>query len=130
MTKVEDLKEKIREIFYHNYSPKKSRLILRDSNRLEKMISEATAVNAHEYTDLTMEMAWANGFVCSVLLLALSAIIIFRWVNIDELEAQVDYQISFQVWRGASYLIIFNWVCAVVCYLLNKWKINYRLILL
>lgn len=42
----------------------------------------------------------------------------------------MNYQVSFQVWRGASYLIIFNWVCAVVCYLLTRWKINYKLVLL
>lgn len=41
-----------------------------------------------------------------------------------------DYKIKFQIWRGASYPIIFNWVCAVVFYLLNRWNINYRLVML
>lgn len=54
----------------------------------------------------------------------------FRQINIDELETKVGYQVRFQIWRGASYLIIFNWVCAIVFYLLSRWNINYKLVLL
>jgi len=36
----------------------------------------------------------------------------------------------FRIWRGASYLIYFNWILGIVFYLLNKFKINYKLILI
>lgn len=62
--------------------------------------------------------------------MTLGAIIIFRQINIDELENTVNYQVRFQIWRGASYLIIFNWVCAVVFYLLTRWNINYKLVIM
>jgi hypothetical protein len=77
-----------------------------------------------------METVWLNGFICAILLIALVAIIVFREVNIDRLETVPDYQIKFQIWRGASYLIIFNWVCATVFYLMKHWNINYQLVLL
>jgi hypothetical protein len=65
-----------------------------------------------------------------VLLFALAAIIIFRQINITALEINIDYDTQFQVWRGASYLISFNWMIAIVFYLLDYLGINYRLILL
>jgi hypothetical protein len=64
------------------------------------------------------------------LLVALIAIISFRTANLAELEASASYRIEFTVWRGASYLIWFNWVCAVVFCILDHLGINYRMILM
>lgn len=38
-------------------------------------------MNVEEFKNLTVEVAWLNGFVCAVLILALSAIIVFRDAN-------------------------------------------------
>jgi xenotropic and polytropic retrovirus receptor 1 len=61
---------------------------------------------------------------------ALFAVIIFREANIEELEIYSDYKLRFQIWRGASYVIIFNWVCCMTFYFMEKWGINYRMILM
>ena len=73
---------------------------------------------------------WLHGFIFAILIFALCGIIIFRETNIAELELKKDYEAQFQVWRGASYLISFNWVLAFVTYIYSRLGINYRMILL
>ena len=62
--------------------------------------------------------------------MALFGLIIFRQTNISSLEDNASYRINFIIWRGASYMIWFNWVCAVVFFVLEHLGINYRMILL
>lgn len=124
------MKQQIRELYFHNYGLKRSKLIIKNPRKLEQVIKEEVAVYRGEYKNVDPWITWLNGFICSILIFAMAAIITFRQVNINELEAQSDYQMQFQVWRGASYLIWFNWVFALAFYLLVKCKINYKLVLL
>lgn len=75
-------------------------------------------------------MSFANGFTCAVLFVSLIGIILYRQLNLAQLEESSSYQVRFRIWRGASYLICFNWVLAITFYILNRWKINYQLILM
>lgn len=75
-------------------------------------------------------MSFINGFTCAVLFVSLIGIILFRQLNLAKLEESSSYQVRFRIWRGASYLIYFNWVLAITFFILSKWKINYSLILM
>jgi hypothetical protein len=37
---------------------------------------------------------------------------------------------EFKIWRGASYLIMMNWVIGIVLFLFDFFKINYRLVMI
>ncbi len=51
--KIEVLKSQIRELYFNNYSKKKSRLILKNPSRLEGIMKEEIAVHGDEFKDLT-----------------------------------------------------------------------------
>lgn len=91
--KIEVLKSQIRELYFNNYSKKKSRLILKNPSRLEDIMKEEIAVHGDEFKDLTNQVAWIYGFISAILLFALIAIIIFRQINIEDLENKSDYKI-------------------------------------
>jgi hypothetical protein len=93
-------------------------------------MKEEIAVNAEQYTPLGTWTAWTNGFNCAFLLVTLLALVVFRQSNISSLEESASYRIEFTVWRGASYMIWFNWVCAVVLFVFDHTGINYRMILM
>jgi hypothetical protein len=48
---------------------------------------------------------------------------------LNHLKSDPNYLKDFKVWRGASYLIYFNWIIGIVFWLFEKFRINYRLIL-
>jgi len=62
--------------------------------------------------------------------LTLIGIIVLRQVNISTLENDENYLVNFRVWRGASYLLCFNWIMGLVLTIFDRLRINYRLILI
>jgi hypothetical protein len=71
-----------------------------------------------------------NGFAFAFLLCALISIFVFRYVNLGQLESDPNYLKDFKVWRGASYLIYFNWIIGIVFWLFKKFRMKHTLILI
>ena len=64
-----------------------------------------------------------------VLICILGVIIYFKERNNIYLETSKVYQSDFPIWRGASYLVFYQWVMGCCLVFLEASQINYKLIL-
>ena len=64
-----------------------------------------------------------------ILLVCFAAIIFFKQYHNITLENNKTYASDFPVWRGASYIIFYQWMLGFSFLFLESTQINYKLIL-
>ena len=83
--RVEEMKERLRKLYFNSFRKKRAGGTIRNHQKLERVICKEIAVNAQEYEENTTVDSFINGFIFAFLICALIAIIIFRFINLSSL---------------------------------------------